>query len=128
MGNDAKRPILVAILGILYLLMGLGLVILGIMMFMGGVVVSEDETAKTLIEFGGVPVVIMGIISLIIAGGFWNGWRVMWYIGVIFGIIGMIIMIGSLFTGFFPAIISILIDAAILYYMFRPGVKAFFRV
>jgi uncharacterized membrane protein (DUF2068 family) len=52
----------------------------------------------------------------------------MWYLGVIFTAISLILGIASLFTGVFVSIITLVIDGLILYYLFRPGVKAFFGV
>lgn len=63
---------------------------------------------------------VIGIISLVIAYGLWTGKGWAWLLALIFAIIGLIIGIFSL------NIITIVIDAVILYYLTRPHVKAFF--
>lgn len=128
MANDVRRPILVSILAILYFIGGIFLIIFGVMMLTGGIVLSESDPDTSILALGGAPVIVIGVISLIIAGGFWNGWKIMWYLGVIFSILSLIGSIVSVFTGAIPMIVSAVIDALILYYLFRPGVKAFFGV
>lgn len=128
MANDVRRPILVSILAILYFIGGIFLIIFGVMMLTGGIVLSESDPDTSILALGGVPVIVIGVISLILAGGFWNGWKIMWYLGVIFSILSLIGSIVSVFTGAIPMIVSAVIDALILYYLFRPGVKAFFGV
>ena len=98
------------------------------MLLIGGVVDVPDESVKGLVDYGGIPLIVIGVISLIIAGGLWNGWKIMWYLGVIFEIIGIIGCIGMIVTGMIPAIVSLAIALLILYYLFRPGVKSFFGV
>ena len=129
MASDKSRPILITIIAILYFLAGLFVLIGGIMLITGTIALDDvEEDLKGLGSAGGAVLVVMGLISIILAGGFWNGWKIMWYLGVIFTIISLILGIASLFTGVFVGIITLLIDGLILYYLFRPGVKAFFGV
>jgi hypothetical protein len=69
---------------------------------------------------------IFGLVNIIIGVGLFVGWKPFWYIGVIFTIIDLIISIFSvlLLIGIIPLIINIII----LWYLFRPNVKAFFGV
>ena len=76
----------------------------------------------------GGAVLIVGIITLVIAGGFWNGWRIMWYLGVIFTALNIIMCVVSLFMGGFNMIIMLIIALIIMYYLFRPNVKEFFGI
>jgi hypothetical protein len=129
MASDKNRPILITIIAILYFLAGIFVVIGGILMITGTIAVEDvEEDLKGLASAGGAVLVVMGLISIVLAGGFWNGWKIMWYLGVIFTAISLIMGVASLFTGVFVGIITLIIDALIMYYLFRPGVKAFFGV
>ena len=129
MAKESGRPILIALIAILYFISGVLLIAAGALMLVGGngIDVSEEDM-KALVSLGGVPVIAIGALSLLIAGGFWNGWKIMWYLGVIFEIIGAICMVGMIVTGGIPMIIPLLITLLILYYLFRPKVKQFFDV
>ena len=129
MASDKSRPILITIIAILYFLAGIFVVIGGILMITGTIAVEDvEEDLKGLASAGGAVLVVMGLISIVLAGGFWNGWKIMWYLGVIFTAISLIMGVASLFTGVFVGIITLIIDTLIMYYLFRPGVKAFFGV
>lgn len=128
MATRSSRPILIGLLAILYFLTGLLCIIGGILLLIGGVIDVSDESVKNLVDYGGIPLIVTGVLSLIIAGGLWNGWKIMWYLGVIFEIIGIIGCVGMIVTGMIPAIVFLIIALLILYYLFRPGVKSFFGV
>ena len=123
-GND--RPLLISIIAILYFISGILCLLSGILLALGMTSVSGDFTVSaTVLGAGGV---IIGIIMLVIAGGFWNGWRIMWYLGVIFTGIGIIAGIMAILAMQISAVISLVIYILILYYLFRPKVKEFFGI
>ena len=102
--EGAKRPLMVTILRALYVIMG---ILFGLLFF-------------------AIPplAIIIALIYIVIGVGFLRGWKIMWYLGVIFSILGII---GGLFTllvlvGIIPLIINIII----LVYLFKPNVKRFF--
>lgn len=102
--EGAKRPLMVTILGALYVIMG---ILFGLLFF----------------EIPPLAIII-ALIYIVIGVGFLRGWKIMWYLGVIFSILGII---GGLFTllvlvGIIPLIINIII----LVYLFKPNVKRFF--
>ncbi len=104
--NDKPdRPLFVTIVAALY-------IILGVVTIIGGVILLN--------VVGAIP----GIIVLVIGVGLWKGWKIFWYLGVIFAIIDLIISIFAFPVG----IISLIISIIILWYLFRPNVKAFFGV
>ncbi len=119
----AKRPFLITLIGALYLLMGLSMVAAGIgVAFLDFSVFDPDMAGAGAVIGGGV--LVFGIVLLIIAYGFLKGWSIMWYLGVIFSALGAL---GSLFA--LPeAVFMLVINAVILYYLFRPQVKKFFKV
>jgi uncharacterized membrane protein (DUF2068 family) len=120
---------LISIIAILNFLIGLFFLVMGVLLAMGTVAITDlDADLQGLGTVGGAVLVIIGILYLVIAGGLWNGWRIMWYLSVIVTAISLILGIASLFTGTFVGIISLIIDILILYYLFRPGVKEFFGI
>ncbi len=123
MANDKDRPVLISVIAILYF-------VFGILMLLGGIgIVGLGAAIPGLIVPGGVlggGLALAGIISLIIAGGFWNGWKAIWYLAVIFGILEIIVSLVMIFTGNMSAILALIIEALLLYYIFRPKVKEFF--
>jgi hypothetical protein len=74
---------------------------------------------------GGVLFVI-GILDLGLAYGLWTGKGWAWIISLILAILGIIGSLFSLARGGFGAVVILILDAIILYYLTRPNVKAFF--
>jgi hypothetical protein len=131
MAKEVSRPILITIVAILWFISGLICLAAGILLLIGGSISLADLGFEELENLGttgvGIIYTVLGIINLIIAGGIWNGWKVMWYIGVLYSIIQIILAIASIIlTSGFGMIITIIIHALILYYLFRPRVKEFF--
>jgi|SRR5215831_15287979 len=118
--------ILIVITGILTLLVGIGSVAIGPIIGIGLVFVA-----------GGAISLALGVAYLVMGYGLWKGKGWAWTISTILLIIGIIIDIISLprtiATGSSNAgsnlsgvIVSIGINAFILYYLYRPHVKAYF--
>jgi hypothetical protein len=116
--------LLITIIAILYFVAGLLAVLGGILLMVGGAAVGELALGGMT---GGVLLVV-GLINLVIAGGFWNGWKAIWYLAVIFGFIEIILCVVGLFTTGGVSLIGLIIQALLLYYMFRPNVKEFFGI
>lgn len=116
------RPIGVTILAILN---ALG----GIITLLGGaaaiMVTSTGILAGLGVAIGGFMILI-GIFQLLVAWGLWTGKKWAWFLALIFGILGVILGLMSLVGGGLTGIVSLLINAIIVYYLFTPKVKAFF--
>ena len=130
MANGKPRPILITIIAILEFIAGILAVLAGIAL-MVGLASTGDADLGALGAYGGVVVIIAGIIALIIAGGFWNGWKIMWYLGMLFSILYIVLSIyGMVVSGFagigLSAIIPIIINLIIIFYLTRTKVKEFF--
>ena len=130
MARDASRPIFISILAILYFLGGLLFFFIGIVDIAGFVdIAKEFPEYADLAGAIGIVGIVFGVISLIIAGGFWNGWTIMWYLGIIYNGIGLILSIlGFIATIGIGTFIPLAVYALLLFYMFRPGVKDFFGI
>jgi len=112
--------ILVAIVGIIALLAGVGLAAAG---SYAGIALGSGFAAGLVSIIGSVSIVL-GLLYLFLAYGFWNGKGWAWFVGVILMIIGIVLGIAMLFISY-SSIIGVLIDLLILYYLTRPNVKAF---
>lgn len=108
----ANRPILITIVAILYALSGLISVLDGVV---GGI--NYDQ-------------VIIGIITLVIAGGLFGGWKIIWYIALIFASLNILLDLYILITtGTLSAgIVTLIINLVIVFYLTRSGVKEFFNI
>ena len=120
-GNN-PRPLLITLIAILNIILGLGAILVGGLMFTGMTVLGGLQVGAMT---GGVSVII-GLIYILIGIGFLSGWSIMWYLGVIFEVLGIILNVLTLFVGNLSAIISILISLIIVLYLFKPNVKRYF--
>ncbi len=125
MASGKERPLLITLIAILYFVLGVLFVLGGAAILLGGMTLPEFGALTTAV--GGV-LLLVGLISIVIAGGFWNGWKAIWYLAVIFGIISLVIDVVAIFFTGATSIIGIIIQALLLYYIFRPNVKEFFGV
>jgi hypothetical protein len=74
----------------------------------------------------GAVLIILGIVSFIVAWGLLKakGWA--WIVTIILSIISLVIGVISLVGGNVGSIVNIVIAGVIIYYMYRPHVKAYF--
>jgi hypothetical protein len=125
MAEDADRPLLIAIIAVLNLLSGILLIVGGVIIALGVVAVSDGDIDVGLAGSAlGAFVALIGVLSLVIGYGFWQGWKFIWYLALIIWIIeiiGGILMfpIGLLWT---------IIYVILVCYLFKPNVKAFFGI
>lgn len=125
--------ILNIISGIIMLIGGLGLAAIGSIL---PAMTTVDPNAggqmalAGLLGVGGIAVggilIILGIISFIVAWGLLKGKSWAWIVTVILSVISIVIGIISLVGGNFGSIINIIIAGIIIYYLYRPHVKAYF--
>ncbi len=78
-----------------------------------------------LLAIGGILLAI-GIVSFVVAYGLLKGKRWAWTLTVILSIISIVLAAISIAAGNIPSMINIIISVIILYYLYRPHVKAFF--
>ncbi len=119
----AKRPLLITILGALYMIMGLLMFLSGIGAALLGAAIFMPASLPAGLAAGAL-LAVLGLISLIIGYGLLQGWTVMWYLAVIFSVLGLLASLVSFPEG----LIGLVIYGVIVYYLFRPQVKRFFKV
>lgn len=120
------RPMGIAILAILEVLVGVISLIFGILIVVLAGWIGLTGVFPVLLGglfgvIGGI-LIIVGIFSFVIAYGLWNGYGWAWTIGLVFAILWIIMGLISLPGGIVP----ILLNAFIIYYLTRPHVKNFF--
>jgi hypothetical protein len=112
-----NRPLGVTIISILAIIGGIG-------SFLSGMAVITLIPILGII-FGGI-LIIIGLAYFAVAYGLWKGLNWAWSITLIVSVIGIIVGIGSLVVGNTGAIFHIIVNAIVIYYLYRPNVKAYF--
>ena len=147
MDEDIRRPLLITILGVLYALVGFLLLVGGASMFavssanindlLSGEVLDQvldilsqlNMTWNNFATAVGIILVVFGAIYLIAAIGFFRGWKLMWYLGVIVNVLALIADVYSLTQVFTTAaVVSLIITALLLIYLTSGGVRRYFGV
>lgn len=132
------RPTGVTIIAVLMAIAGIVMIIAGISAlafapFIPIAVPSQDLPAGlSMTMLGGIAVasgafmLALGIAGLVISYGLFkgNGWA--WTAAVVLSIIGIATSVLAIATGNFGSVISLIINGVILYYLYRPHVKAYF--
>jgi hypothetical protein len=130
MMQKPMRPTGITVLAILAM-------IFGVIAILGGVFVAAVGGSSILALYGygafsgllsvlGVAVAVYGFLIFIFGWGMWTGKGWAWILGVILVILGILSGLGSLGVGNFTSIGGLIIDVIILWYLFRPHVKAYF--
>ena len=71
-------------------------------------------------------VVILGILGLLVGWGLWTGKGWARILAIILSGLGVLISLAGLVLGSIPSVVGLAIDGLVLWYLFRPNVKAFF--
>ena len=91
---------------------------------------SGQLAVAGLLGVGGIAVggilIILGIISFIVAWGLLKGKGWAWSVTMVLSIISIVIGVISMVAGSIGSIVNIIIAGIIIYYLYRPHVKAFF--
>jgi uncharacterized membrane protein HdeD (DUF308 family) len=103
----------------------LGVAIVAVLTAIGGLIFLGSGLILLIVGIG-IILLALGIAYLVMAYGLWKGRGWAWTITLILSVIGIIVAIVSLATGNAGTIINIIIHAVVIYYLYRPNVKAFF--
>jgi hypothetical protein len=121
--NKGNRPTGISALAILELLGGVLAIILGL--FLAG---AGSSILGGLGPISGIVAIISGLFAVAVGYGFWTGAKWSWWLAVILYIFGIIFSLASVVVGSVFSIVGLIIDALLLYYLTRPGVKSWFSV
>ena len=111
-----ERPFGVTIIAILAILGGIGSILLGFIVLIIPILG---------IILGGIFVII-GLSYFVMAYGLWNGLRWAWTLTVLISALGIVVGLASIIIGTGGSILYIIVNAIIIYYLFKPDVKAYF--
>ena len=118
----AERPLGVTILGILWIIFGLFWLVGA---FVGGAILTVVGLAA-IGAIIGVVLFVIGIIDILLGIGCFKAWGWVWIVGVIFMAINVLIGLVSLISSPVTGLVTIIVAAIILWYLFQPKVKAYF--
>ena len=138
--SEYGRPVLISIIALLNILLGvtvLVLGVLGVLNFSEFVEILDEAlvqskvsgiTGAELCTILGVGGVVLGIIYLVVGAGFWCGWALFWYLSLIFWVLSFLGCIIIITVSPIAGIIGAAIYGVLIYYLFRPAVKAHFKI
>jgi len=126
-----NRPTGITVLAILYILGGIGMIVLALVMgFFSLITIAPSYLPSNFSVFGGLIALVLGIVAIIqftVAVALFSGKSWARTLVIIFVIIDLIFETVLLFAGNVFGIIFIIIDIIVLYYMWRPHVIAYFK-
>jgi lysylphosphatidylglycerol synthetase-like protein (DUF2156 family) len=130
MMQKPSRPTGIAVLAILELIAGIIFLIGGAFLAaLGGssmlAAYGMGAFSGIIAIFGGVLAVV-GIITIIVGWGLWSGKGWAWTLAVVLSALGVVFSLVGLIGGQASDIVGLIIDALILWYLFRPHVKTYF--
>jgi uncharacterized membrane protein HdeD (DUF308 family) len=103
----------------------LGVTIIAVLTIIGGLIFLASGLVLLIIGIG-IILLALGIAYLVMAYGLWKGKGWAWTITLILSAIGIVVALISIAAGNIGAIFSIVIHGVVIYYLYRPNVKAFF--
>ena len=111
-----ERPFGVTIIAILAVLGGIDYILLGFIVLIIPILG---------IILGGIFVII-GLSYFVVAYGLWDGRSWAWILTVLISALGIVVGLVSIIIGTGGSILYIIVNAIIIYYLFKPDVKAYF--
>jgi uncharacterized membrane protein (DUF2068 family) len=125
---EKHRPRGITLIAVLTVLSGIaffasGITAVTVVPFLSG---STQTLLFGLSAITGAAFLVLGIAYFVMTYGLLKGKRWAWTITLALSCIGVTLGFISLVTGHIGAVFSIVINAAIVYYIYRPNVKSFF--
>jgi uncharacterized membrane protein (DUF2068 family) len=110
----------------------IGVTIIALLAILGGIAFLGSGIGTLILIplmgiFIGSGLFILGLAYFLMAYGLWKGKSWAWMLTLILSGIGIIVGIGSIIVGNIGSIFHIIINAIIIYYLYRPNVKSFFN-
>jgi lysylphosphatidylglycerol synthetase-like protein (DUF2156 family) len=121
--QQKHRPLGVTIIAILTIIGGIGFLASGIAAVVAAPFLSDMEGLSAGI---GAALMALGIAYFVMAYGLWKGKGWAWTITLVLSFIGIVLGIASIVTGNIGAVFHLIINIIVVYYLYRPNVKAFF--
>jgi len=125
----ASRPFLITLIAILAILIGLVTLAGGALLAFADIVPEGSTLALSAVHTLGYVTLAIGLLTLIVGIALWKGWTIAWYLGLIlFGINAVMGIINIVINKSYSPVLSVVIAVIVIYYLFRPHVKEFFKV
>ena len=129
--NASSRPLGITLLALLHVLQAIFFFFGGIALIALGAFIRRGFFGLPRILHGvvsliGVVVIVIGLLYLGLAWGLWTGKGWAWILSLLLAALGIVVSVISLIRGGFGTIVVLILDAIIVYYLFRPNVRAFF--
>jgi hypothetical protein len=110
----------------------IGVTIIALLAILGGIAFLASGLGTLILIpligiFIGSGLLILGLAYFLMAYGLWKGRSWAWTLTLILSGIGIIVGIGSIIVGNIGSIFHIIINAIVIYYLYRPNVKSFFN-
>jgi len=126
-----SRPLGITLLAVLHILQAVLLLLGGIALMALGAFVARGVFGMPRFMHGvvsviGVVLLILALLYLGLAWGLWTGKGWAWTLSLILAVLGIIISLLGLLRGRLGILIVLILDAVIVYYLFRPNVRTFF--
>ena len=121
--NKGNRPTGISILAILEIFGGIVAIISGLLIAIAG-----SSILGGLGNILGIVAIISGLFAVAVGYGFWTGAKWSWWLAIIIYALGIISSLASIVVGSILSVIGLIIEALLLYYITRPGVKSWFNV
>ncbi len=125
MSDEKERPLLITIISVLYFVAGVLMFLFTAWVFYDGITTETLNDTGTVV---GAIAAAIGLISFAIGTGFWKGWRIIWRIAVVVGILGLLFCLLMIASNNLVGFIGLAIQALLLFYINRPNVKEFFGI
>jgi hypothetical protein len=124
---EKHRPLGVTLISALTIIAGIVFLASGITAVTVAPFLSGTQTFLVGLSAGaGAAFLALGIAYFVMAYGLLRGKRWAWTVTLVLSSIGIALGFVSIVTGHIGAVLSVIINAVILYYIYRPNVKSFF--
>jgi hypothetical protein len=124
---EKHRPLGVTLISALTIIAGIVFLASGITAVTVAPFLSGTQTFLVGLSAGaGAAFLALGIAYFVMAYGLLKGKRWAWTVTLVLSSIGIALGFVSIVTGHIGAVLSVIINAVILYYIYRPNVKSFF--
>ena len=123
--TPVSRPTGVTVVAILNILAGITMFAVVIIAAIGASISPTQETVSGVQTIGGILIAV-GAVSFVVAYGLLKGRRWAWTLTVVVSIISIVMTIFTIIWLGLCGIINAIVSGIILYYLYRPHVKAYF--
>ena len=126
-----NRPLGVTLLAILHVVQAVLALFVGVVLVALGALLPRffiriPRRLGGVVEVIGVIILVVAFLYLVLAYGLWSGKSWAWIVSLILAGLGIIFSLLALLVRGWLAILALILDAVIIYYLLQPKVKAFF--